>query len=40
MDKEGYGEDNVGHNEPGCVCVYLWAVRLWHCGGGVGLWME
>lgn len=38
MDKEDYGEDNVGHNEPVCVCV--WAVRLWHCGGGVGLWME
>lgn len=27
MDKEDYGEDNVGHNEPVCVCE-LWGYDI------------
>ena len=32
MDKEDYGEDNVGQNEPVCVCVSCEAMTLWWWG--------
>ena len=29
MDKKDYGEDNVGHNEPLCVCICeLWGYDI------------